>query len=221
MAAVAYSAIFGGIPLGAAHLQPLATQGIPLGKGRHYVEFPAKGLQTGVPTRGGHLWGLPVGQGSASGHLLLLQACPSGSKCGASPDDSAAIEWTLQRTEVGLYLGLSQVQFAGETGAHVWHQTIVRDVRAGPESGWSFNSPFAGQARSRMSTGSGYPAKSQSVRRGSILLGINGVNILFPLSYSVNIIANLIYGLDINNFEHEDHILTSYLSHSQASIQSL
>ncbi|EDV54770.1 probable cytochrome P450 310a1 [Drosophila erecta] len=38
--------------------------------------------------------------------------------------------------------------------------------------------------------------------------------------YSVNIIANLIYGLDINNFEHKDHILTSYLSHSQASIQS-
>ncbi|XP_032574171.1 probable cytochrome P450 310a1 [Drosophila sechellia] len=38
--------------------------------------------------------------------------------------------------------------------------------------------------------------------------------------YSVNIIANLIYGLDINNFEHEDHILTSYLSHGQASIQS-
>ncbi|XP_016963894.1 probable cytochrome P450 310a1 [Drosophila biarmipes] len=38
--------------------------------------------------------------------------------------------------------------------------------------------------------------------------------------YSINIIGNLIYGLDVNNFEQKDHILTSYLSHRQASIQS-
>ncbi|KAI8042457.1 probable cytochrome P450 310a1 [Drosophila gunungcola] len=38
--------------------------------------------------------------------------------------------------------------------------------------------------------------------------------------YSINIIGNLIYGVDINNFEQKDHILTSYLSYKQASIQS-
>nr|XP_016945796.1 probable cytochrome P450 310a1 [Drosophila suzukii] len=38
--------------------------------------------------------------------------------------------------------------------------------------------------------------------------------------YSINIIGNLIYGLDVNNFEQRDHILTSYLSHRHATIQS-
>jgi len=44
VAAAAYSPIFGGIPLGSAHLQPLAAQGIPLGKGRDHLEFPSKGI---------------------------------------------------------------------------------------------------------------------------------------------------------------------------------
>ncbi|KAH8321229.1 hypothetical protein KR059_004169 [Drosophila kikkawai] len=38
--------------------------------------------------------------------------------------------------------------------------------------------------------------------------------------YSINIIGNLIYGLDINNFEQKDHIFTSYLKQSQIPIKS-
>ncbi|KAH8278016.1 hypothetical protein KR026_002232 [Drosophila bipectinata] len=38
--------------------------------------------------------------------------------------------------------------------------------------------------------------------------------------YSINIIGNLIYGLDVNNFEQKDHIFTSFLSPGQSTIQS-
>ncbi|KPU73082.1 uncharacterized protein Dana_GF14835, isoform B [Drosophila ananassae] len=38
--------------------------------------------------------------------------------------------------------------------------------------------------------------------------------------YSINIIGNLIYGLDVNNFEQKDHIFTSFLSRGHSTIQS-
>ncbi|KAH8413389.1 hypothetical protein KR009_010503 [Drosophila setifemur] len=38
--------------------------------------------------------------------------------------------------------------------------------------------------------------------------------------YSINIIGNLIYGLDVNNFEQKDHVFTSFLTQGKSSIQS-
>ncbi|KAH8273547.1 hypothetical protein KR018_000735 [Drosophila ironensis] len=38
--------------------------------------------------------------------------------------------------------------------------------------------------------------------------------------YSINIIGNLIYGVDVNNFEQEDHIFTIYLSKGLSTIKS-
>lgn len=164
MAAAAYSALLGGLPCRAAHLQPLATQGIPLGKGRHLVEFPAPGLPPGIPARGGHLRGLPDGQGAAAWDLLLLQARPARPLRGAGPDDTAAVKWALQRAQVGLCQGLSEVQSAGEAGAHVRGQEIARDVRAGPKSGRSSGSSLDGHGTSAgRCSGNGSTANAESV----------------------------------------------------------
>ncbi|BFF96317.1 probable cytochrome P450 310a1 [Drosophila madeirensis] len=38
--------------------------------------------------------------------------------------------------------------------------------------------------------------------------------------YAINITGNLIYGLDVNNFEQKDHILSSYVSAGHGSLQS-
>ncbi|EDW28678.1 GL19309 [Drosophila persimilis] len=38
--------------------------------------------------------------------------------------------------------------------------------------------------------------------------------------YAINVIGNLIYGLDVNNFEQKDHILSSYVSAGHTSLQS-